>query len=189
MGLDEVLVYRFDAARGTLTRADPPSVKTPAHSGARHLSFHPNGRFAYVIEEQGSSIMALAWDAGSGAFSPIGTMGTLPANSNGIGISEDVLVHPSGKFVYGSNRGNDSIAVFTVDPDRGALTAVECVSSQGKWPKGISIDPFGNYLFAANQHSHTVVQFRIDRQTGRLTPTGARFEAGSPACIRFVPAP
>lgn len=187
-GLDELLVYKFNPDKGTLEPNDPPFVKTPRGSGARHLSFHPNGKFAYVNEEVNSSVTAMKWEGGRGVFTPIETVRTVPKDFHGKSAPAEVLVHPSGRFLCVSNRGPDSIAVFTIDPETGSLTPVEYVSAQGKRPRGIRIDPSGKYLFAANVSSGNVVQFRIDGQTGRLIPTGIKLQVGSPACIKFAPA-
>ena len=188
MGLDELLVYKFDPDKGTLAPNDRPFVKTPPGSGARHLSFHPNGKFAYVNEEMSSAVTAMKWEGGPGVFTPIETVRTVPKDYHGKSVPAELLVHPSGRFLYGSNRGADSIAVFTIDPDKGSLTPVEFVSAQGEYPRGLRIDPSGTYLFAANGVSGDVVQFRIDGQTGRLVPTGVKLQVGSPACIKFAPA-
>jgi 6-phosphogluconolactonase len=188
LGLDELLVYRFDATKGTLAANDPPFVKVPAGSGPRHFTFHPNGKFAYTIEEMGSSVTAFSYDAAGGVLHPLQTISTLPAGYKGRDDSAEVQVHPSGKFLYGSNRGHDSIAVFAIDAARGTLTPVEHVPTQGKEPRNFGIDPTGAYLIAANQNSNNLVVFRIDAKTGRLTATGQVLEVHAPVCVKFVPA-
>ena len=188
LGLDELLVYRFDAAKGTLTPNDPPATKIKPGSGLRHFAFHPSGKFAYAINEILCTVTALDYDAEQGRLTEIQTIDTLPA---GVTLkpehsTAEVQVHPSGKFLYGSNRGHDSLTVFSIDPQTGKLTFVENVSTGGKTPRGFGIDPTGRYLLAGNQDSHTIVPFRIDEKTGRLTKTGQTVEVGTPVCVKFV---
>jgi 6-phosphogluconolactonase len=186
LGTDRLEVYRFDAARGTLVPNEPAFATVPPGSGPRHFSFHPGGKFAYVINELGSTVTAFAYDAARGVLTPIQTITTLPAGFQGTNYPAEVLVHPSGKFLYGSNRGHDSIAVFAIDPAKGTLTAVEHVSTQGKWPRNFGIDPSGGYLAVANANSGNVVIFKIAARTGGLKPTGQTFEVPEPLCVRFV---
>ena len=187
LGLDEVLVYRFDTATGSLRPNEPPFTKVAPGSGPRHFAFHPSGKFAYVINEMASTVTAFTWDAAHGTLKEIQTLGTLPKGYTGDTTTAEVQVHPSGKFLYGSNRGHDSIAVFRIAPDKGTLTLVENVPTQGKVPRNFGIDPTGSYLFAANQNSANVVVFKINANTGRLTPTGQVLGVGSPVCVRFLP--
>ena len=186
LGLDKVFVYRFDSAAGTLTPNEPPSVAVAPGAGPRHFAFHPSGRFAYVINELGSTITAFWYDAENGTLSTIQTISTLPSGFKGINTGAEVVVHPSGKFVYGSNRGNDSIAIFSVDAATGRLTSVGHEPTQGKNPRNFAVDPTGNYLLAANQDSDTVVVFRIDQATGRLKATGQTLKIHHPVCIKYV---
>jgi len=186
LSLDEVLVYRFNADKGTLTPHNPPFVKTPRGSGARHFIFHPNGRFGYVIEEAGSSVMAMGWDAEHGVFTTNQGVSTLPPGFHGESAAADVIVHPSGRFLYGSNRGHDSIAVFAIAADMGTLTPIEFVSSQGGRPRTLCFDPTGHYLFAANVEGQNVVQFRVDQITGRLVPTGVTLQVPYPSAVAFA---
>jgi len=184
LGLDELLVYNFDPARGTLIPNNPPFAKVEPGAGPRHLAFHPNGKFLYVINEMRSTVTAFSYDAGS--LRNLGTVSTLPKEFKGNSEAAEVAVHPTGKFLYGSNRGHDSIAVFTIDPAAGTLKPVEYVSTRGKTPRNFAIDPTGSYLLAANQDSNSVVAFRIDSMTGHLTPTGQALEFPSPVCITFI---
>ena len=186
LGLDEVLVYRFDAVKGTLTPNDPPFGKVPAGAGPRHFTFSPSGKFVYVISEMGSSMTTFSYDAARGALDELQTISTLPKDFKGRNDDAEVAVHPSGKFLYGSNRGHDSIAVFAMDTQKGTLTPIEDVSTRGKEPRNFAIDPTGKYLIAANQNSDSLAVFRIDAQSGRLTPTGQVLEVGSPVCVTFV---
>lgn len=187
LGLDQVLVYRFDPAKGSLTANEPPFARVNPGAGPRHFSFHPDGKFAYVINEMQSTITAFSWDAAGGILKEIQTISTLPAGFSGRNDTAEVQVHPSGKFVYGSNRGHDSIAVFAVDPAKGTLTPVEYASTQGKEPRNFGIDPTGSILIAANQNSNDMVVFRIDTNTGKLSPTGQRIQLSRPVCVKFVP--
>ena len=187
LGTDQIYAYRFDAGRGTLTPNQPPYVTVAAGSGPRHFAFDPHGRFGYVIQEMGSSITAFSYDAVRGWLHPLQTISTLPANYKGSSTCAEVEVHPFGKFLYGSNRGHDSIAVFAVDPAKGTLKLIEYVSTEGKTPRGFGMDPTGHYLIAANQDSNTLVVFRVDATTGRLTPTGQKVDVPSPVCVMFEP--
>jgi 6-phosphogluconolactonase len=188
LGLDKVLIYRFDAEDGKLAPNSPPSVSVKPGSGPRHFAFHPTGRYAYVINEMKSTVTAFSYDAKSGTLKELQTISTIPEQFKDETSTAEVQVHPSGKFLYGSNRGHDSIAVFKIDESTGMLTAVDRTPTQGKTPRNFGIDPSGNFLLAANQDSDTVVVFRIDTQTGKLTPTGQKLEAPRPVCVKFVPA-
>lgn len=188
LGLDQVLVYRFDPSKGSLAANDPAYAKVNPGAGPRHFAFHPDGRFAYVINELQSTVTAFAYDAGRGVLKELQTITTLPKDFAGENYTAEVQVHPTGKFLYGSNRGHDSIAVFAVDAAKGTLTPVEHVSTQGKTPRNFGIDPTGSYLFAANQNTGNIVIFRIDAKTGRLKPTGQVLEVPSPVCVKFMAA-
>ena len=187
LGLDKLLIYRFDAAKGTLAPNDPPFAAVKPGSGPRHFTFHPSGRFAYAINELASTVTAFSYDAARGALSELQTISTLPGGFLGDSTTAEVQVDAAGRFLYGSNRGHDSIAVFGIDAATGTLTPVEYVSTRGRTPRNFRIDPTGAYLFAANQDSGNVAIFRIDAQTGRLTATGKVLEVGSPVCVKFVP--
>lgn len=186
LGLDEVLIYRFDAEKGSLAANDPPFSKVSPGAGPRHFAFHPGGKYAYVINELQSTITAFAYDADRGALKELQTISTLPAGYVGDNSTAELQLAPSGKFLYGSNRGHDTIAVFSVNSANGTLAPVEQVSTQGKIPRNFNIDPTGLFLFAANQNSNNVVVFRIDAKTGRLAPTGQVIEVFSPVCVEFV---
>ncbi len=186
LGLDQVLAYRFDAARGSLTPNEPAFAKADAGAGPRHLAFHPNGKFAYVINEMHSTVTVFSYDAAGGTLRSQQTLSTLPPGFKGENDDAEVQVHPSGKFLYASNRGHDSIAVFAIDPVKGTLTPVEDIPTRGKTPRSFEIDPTGSLLFAANQKSNNIVVFRIDAGTGRLTATGQVLEVESPVCVKFV---
>ncbi len=187
LGLDKVLIYRLDAKTGTLTANTPAFGETTPGVGPRHLAFHPNGRFAYVINEMTCTMTAFSWDAGRGALTAVESVSTVPgAVEKGFSTAE-VQVHPSGKFVYGSNRGHHSIAVFTVDAGTGKLTLVQNQDTQGRTPRHFTLDPSGRFLLAENQDSDTVVVFSVDAATGKLSPTGQKITVGAPVCAVFVP--
>lgn len=185
LGLDKVLIYRFDADKGTLVANDPPAGVVAPGSGPRHFAFHPSGRFAFVNNEMTSSVTAFKYDAEKGSLTEIHTLSTLPNEVKGNSTAETV-VHPSGKFVYVSNRGHDSIAIFTFDEASGKLTAAGHCLTGGKTPRNFNIDPTGQFLLAANQGTNDVFSFRIDSATGQLTATGSKIEVGSPVCVRFL---
>jgi len=186
LGLDKVLVYRFDAKNGTLAPNNPAWATVKPGAGPRHFAFHPGGKSAYVINELHSTVTAFAYDARQGVLTERQTLSTLPDGFDGDSTTAEVQVHPSGKFLYGSNRGHDSIAVFAIDGETGRLTLVEHESTQGQTPRNFGIDPTGTFLLAANQKSHTVVIFRIDRDTGELAPTGHKVDVPSPVCVKLI---
>jgi 6-phosphogluconolactonase len=188
LGLDQALVYRFDASKGSLTPNDPPFAKLNPGAGPRHFAFHPKGAYAYVINEIQSSVTAFHYDRKRGAFHEMQTVSTLPKDFSGRNSTAEVEVDRNGRFLYGSNRGQDSIAVFAIDSAKGTLTPVENTPTQGKTPRNFAIDPTGAYLFAANQGSGNIVVFRIDPQTGRLTPADQKMEVPFPVCVVFAAA-
>lgn len=188
LGIDKVLVYRLDAAKGTLTANDPPALEVAPGTGPRHFAFHPDGKTAYTNGEINMTLVACAYDAEKGVLTVKQTLSTLPKDANRKGTSTaEVVVHPSGKFVYVSNRGHDSIAIFAIDPKTRALKAVGHESRKIRTPRNFAIEPTGRYLLVANQDGHSVASYRIDQTTGELTPTGSVVEVGSPVCIRFLP--
>jgi 6-phosphogluconolactonase len=189
LGLDELLIYKFDADKGSLTPNDPPFAKVAPGSGPRHFAFHPNGKFAYVISEMANTVTVFAYDAEKGALDPIQTISTLPDDFRGTSYTAEVQVHPSGKFVYGSNRGHNSIAVFRVDPVSAKLTAAGHQATLGKNPRNFALDPSGSYLLAENQDSDSIVVFRIDPESGGLTQVGEPISVPMPVCIRMMPRP
>jgi 6-phosphogluconolactonase len=188
LGLDKLLVYEFDAAKGSLKEKKTASGEVPPGAGPRHFVFHPNGKFVYALNEMGGSITQFSFNGKTGALQSLKTVSSLPTDFKGKNDSAEIEVHPSGKFLYASNRGPDNIAVFAIDGAKGSLTLVEDISTKGKTPRNFAIDPSGRYLFAANQESNNVVVFRIDPSSGRLTPTGQVLEVPSPVCVRFVTA-
>ncbi len=188
LGLDKVLVYKLDAKAGTLTANDPPSTSVAPGSGPRHFAFHPNGKFAYVINENVMTTTAFAYDEAAGKLTEIQTLSSLPPGvERGPGMSTaEIQVHPSGKFVYGSNRGHDTIVAYSVDQATGKLTHIENESTGGKTPRNFGIDPTGTYLLACNQASDTIVVFKINAETGALDRTENSIEVPTPVCVKFL---
>ncbi len=191
LGIDRVMLYRLDAAKSTLVPEVSGSVALPPGSGPRHLAFHPRGHFVYVLNELLCTMVVFAYEAASGRLREVQTVSTLPAGEavqSGTSTAE-VVVHPRGKFLYGSNRGHDTIVVYTIDAASGRLTLVQHQATGGKTPRHFAIDPTGTWLLAENQQSDSVVGFKIDPQSGRLTPTGQTLDVPSPVCAVFVPVP
>lgn len=189
LGLDKVMIYKLDAARGKLTPNNPAFAAVPPGSGPRHFDFTPNGRFGYVINEMLCTMTAFSYDAKRGALKEVQTVSTLPAGvevQKGYSTAE-VFAHPNGKFLYGSNRGHDTIAVFAIDQKTGKLTLVQHEPSVVKIPRGFGIDPTGQYLIAAGQNSDNAAVFRIDQKTGKLSATGQIVQVGSSVCVVFLP--
>jgi 6-phosphogluconolactonase len=183
LGLDKVLIYRFDSEKGTLTANDPASVTLAAGAGPRHLAVHPGGRNVYVINELNSTVIALALDPDRGRLSEFQTLSALPAGFTGRSWAAEIQVHPTGRFLYCSNRGHDSIAVFGIDPQTGKLTAAGHQAEGIKTPRHFAIDPTGTYLIVANQGADNLVVYRIDPRTGALTATGSRVDVPRPVCV------
>lgn len=188
LGLDKILVYRFDGAKGTLVPNDVPSASVAPGSGPRHFAFHPGGRYAYVINELSSTVTAFRYNARRGTLETFQTVSTLPEGFQGDNTTAEVMVSRCGKFLYGSNRGHDSIVIFAIDQQSGRLTLVGHEPTQGETPRNFNIDPTGTYLLAANQGSDTLVVFRIDSDTGRLRPTGNVLSVPKPVCVEMIPA-
>ena len=191
LGLDKVLIYKFDAASGKLAnpvakQQDAFSATLPPGSGPRHVAFSRNGNFMYVLSELQSTVTVFANDARE-KYRHVQTISALPKNFSGRNDAAEISIHPSGKFLYSSNRGHESIALFRIDPRTRKLTAAGDFSVEGKEPRHFAIDPSGNYLLVEDQLSDKIVTFRIDQKTGALTPTGDSVEVPSPVCIVFLP--
>ena len=187
LGLDKLMVYRVGENKPTLVENDPPFAPLAPGTGPRHLAFGRSGEFVYVVNEMGSSVTVLNYDARHGTLSETQTTSTLPDKSAGNNTCAEIAVHPSGKFVYASNRGHDSIAVFSVNRKTGQLTLVEHKPTQGKTPRHFAIDPTGNWLLAENQGSDSVVVFKVNTRSGALEATGQKLDVPSPVCAVFVP--
>lgn len=186
LGLDQLLVYKFDKNKGSLKPNNPPFARVDAGAGPRHFALHPSGQFAYVVTEMGSTVTAFAVASKAGSFNRFQTISTIPEDFKGENNDAEIEVHPTGKFLYASNRGHDSIAVYSIDPNKGTLTLAEIAPTQGKEPRNFAIDPSGTLLFAENQNSNNVVVFKIDPKTGKLTATGKILEVAQPVCIKFL---
>jgi 6-phosphogluconolactonase len=189
LGLDQVIVYAFDTTQGTFTPGLTGFAKVKPGAGPRHLAFPPSGKFVYVLSEMESSVTVFAYQAKTGALKSLQTISALPPDYNGRKEAAEIAVHPSGKFLYTSNRGHDSIAIFAIDEKKGTLRSLGQVLTGGKTPRHFAIDPTGAYLLAENQDSNNIVIFHIDSATGNLTPTGQTADVPSPVCLTFVPAP
>jgi 6-phosphogluconolactonase len=187
LGLDQLLVYGFDAAKGTLG-AKPQIVTANPGAGPRHLVFSSDSRFLYAINELQSTVVTYSYDSATGALHALQTISTLPKGFSGSNTAAEIEIHPSGHFLFASNRGDNGIAVFAIDSLTGTLTPVETRSTGGKTPRSFAIDPTGSWLLAANQDSDDIAVFRIDGKTGRLTPTGDVLQVSSPTCLTFVAA-
>ena len=191
LGLDKVLIYKFDAASGKLAnpgsnQQDAFSATLPPGSGPRHVAFSRNGNLMYVLSELLSTVTVFANDARE-KYRDVQTISALPKDLSGRNDAAEIMIHPSGKFLYSSNRGHESIALFKIDPGTGKLTATGDFSVEGKEPRHFAIDPSGNFLLAEDQFSDKIVTFRIDQKTGALSPTGDSVEVPSPVCIAFLP--
>lgn len=185
LGLDRTFVYRFDAENGKLIPNDPPYATAQPGSGPRHLAFHPSSRYLYVLNEIGATVNVFSYDAATGAPSHLEVVATTPDGFQDRNSTAQILVHPNGRFVYASNRGHDSIAIFRVDEATGRLTPIGHESTRGKTPRNFNFDPSGRFLLAANQDSDTIVTFRVDPESGRLEATGAIAECATPTCLEF----
>ncbi len=185
LGTDQVRIFKFDQATGALTPNQPARVKPGA--GPRHFTISPDGHFAYVVDEMGSSVTAFKLDASSGALTEIEAVSTLPDDNTKVNNSAEIQIDPAGKFLYASNRGHDSIAVFAIDGQSGKLNRVQIVASGGATPRNFTIDSTGKHLLAANQDSNNIVLFDRDVKTGKLTPVGKTVTTPSPVCLLFSP--
>jgi 6-phosphogluconolactonase len=190
LGLDKVFVYKFDPAAGKLTANDPPAAVLAPRSGPRHFAWTPDGKAAFVINEIGNTITSFAYNAEKGILTTIETVPTLPSEVKG-NSTADIVVHPSGKFVYGSNRGHDSIVAYAIEPTQDAAKPIKLrlighTPTGGKTPRNFNIDPSGAWLLAANQSSNTITVFKIDANTGGLTAVGEPLAIPAPVCIKFV---
>jgi 6-phosphogluconolactonase len=188
LGLDKIFVYKFDAAKGTLTPNRPPSASVAPGAGVRHMAFHPNGRVLYAVDEMGSTVTAFRYDPAKGTLESFQAVSTLPEGFKGQSSGAEIAVNSDGTRLYASNRGDDSIALFAIDPLRQTLTPIDHTPTLGKTPRHFTLDPTGNFLLAANQDSGDIVVFRIQPHTGQLTPVGGPVkDAPFPVCVLFVP--
>lgn len=186
LGIDKILIYGLDPKGGSLAVDPDAYAEVTPGAGPRHLDFHTSGQYAYVINELNSTITAFDYDGKVGRLKAKQTVSTLPEGFQGRNACADIHVHPSGRFLYGSNRGHDSIVIFAVDEKTGGISLVGHQSTQGQTPRNFAIDPTGRFLLVANQNSDSIVSFRIDPQSGRLTPTGHVTSAFSPVCVKMI---
>jgi 6-phosphogluconolactonase len=186
LGLDQVIGYRFDPARGGMATDDGVITKIAPGSGPRHLAFRPDGRFLYVLNEMTSNVVALRYDAAKGSTEEMQTLSTLPSDFKGNNSGAEIAVHRSANYLYASNRGHDSIAIFRIDLTSGKLSPIGYASTRGKTPRGFGIDPTGGWLFAGNQESDNMSMFRIDLKTGNLNPVGDPIEVFAPVSVVFA---
>ena len=187
LGLDELLVYRFDAKTGGLSPANPPFVKVAPGSGPRHFAMTPNGKFVYLVNELSSTVIVYSFDGSSGRMTELQTISTLPGDFKGENTTAEIATDTAGKFLYASNRGDDTIAIFAIDAKTGKLSLVDRVKTGGKEPRHFTFDPTGKWLFAENQTSNDIRVFSVDPNSGRLTPTSHTLQVDSPVCVVFVP--
>ena len=185
LALDQILVWRFDVQKGTLSANNPASVPLRPGDGPRHFAFHPNGRWLYSLQEEGSTLVTFDYDAASGRLTAKQTISSLPKGFTGSNFTSEVVVSPDGKFVYAANRLHDSIAFFSIG-ETGILTFTGEAWTRGDYPRSFSIDPSGNFLYSCNQRSDAITSFRINRQTGGLAFTGQYTPVGTPAIIIFL---
>jgi len=185
-GIDKLMVYRLDAAHSKLSPNDPPFVKIAPGSGPRHFAFRPDAKFGYVVNEINSTVTALSWDAKTGTLTEVQTVSTLPSPESS-NTGAEVAIDRRGRFLYASNRGHNSIAVFSIDGLTGKLTSIQDIPTEGREPRNFALDPTGGFLFVANQDGNNIVAFKIDPGTGKLSPTGDKYDASLPVCIVFVP--
>jgi 6-phosphogluconolactonase len=188
LGLNKIFVYRLNPKTGALTPNDPPFASVAPGSGPRHTAFDPQSRYVYVINETASSVIRFGWDSNRGVLKQFETVSTLPEGFKSKNTGAEILMHPSGKFLYATNRGDNSVAVFSVQADTGRLTPIQYISTQGKTPRNADFDPTGKWLLVSNQDSNNAVVFRIDQSTGQLTENGDPFTVPTPFCERFLPA-
>ncbi len=187
LGVDKVYIYRFDATTGGLRPGTPAFVSVKPGSGARHLKFHPNGRWVYLVNEMASTVIAFRWDAEKGTLTESQNLSTLPAGFAGTSAAAEIEVHPNGRFLYTSNRGDDSLAVFAINPADGRLSLVQHISSGGKTPRNFAFDPTAQWIVCTNHGSDNAVVFRVDANTGQLTRHGPPVAVPNPFCERFLP--
>ena len=187
LGLDKLFVYRFDQETGALTQNDPPFVQVSPGSGPRHIAFHPNGRFVYIISEMACTITSFAWDSATGVLKELQTSSTLPLDYKGKNACAEIEVHPNGKFLYASNRGHESLAVFAIDDITGKILLLEHIPTQGRSPRNFTFDPTNKWIIVTNHNSDNAMVFKVDEKSGHLTPSGNPVPIVSPFCIRFLP--
>jgi 6-phosphogluconolactonase len=187
LGLDKLFIYRFNSKTGSLTPHNPPFVSVSPGSGPRHTAFHPNGKFVYLINEMASTIVTYSWDSASGKLTELQTTSTLPSGYMGKNACAEIEVHPNGRFLYASNRGHESLAVFEIDQSTGKISFLEFIPTQGKSPRNFEFDPTHKWLIVTNHGSDNAMVFKVDEKTGHLTPSGHPVPITYPFSVRFLP--
>jgi 6-phosphogluconolactonase len=185
LGLDRIMVFHFDPKTAKLTPNDPPFYSAIPGSGPRNLTFHPNGRWAYSVNEILSTLDCMNWDSSKGTLTRFQNISTLPMDHESPTYTGTVAVHPSGNFLYTSNRGDDSITAFSIHPANGRVTLMQRISCEGNYPRHFAIDPSGKWLVVANQNSANIVVLRCNPHTGKLTSSGRQYPLDSPVCVVF----
>jgi len=186
LGVDRLYVYKFDEATGALSPNAPPYISVAPGSGPRHVRFHPNGRWVYLINEIACTIEAFNWNPKAGTLDPIQTVSTLPPDYHGLNACAELEIHPNGRFLYGANRGHDSIAVFAIDQGTGRLSLVELHPCGGRTPRNFAFDPTAKWIVLTNQDSSNAVVFQVDPNSGRLNQIGNPVPVPAPFCERFL---
>ncbi|MCS7166067.1 MAG: lactonase family protein [Gemmatales bacterium] len=187
LGLDRIFIYTYDAKRGHLSPHEIPYASVAPGSGPRHFTFHPSGRFAYVINELANTVTAFVWDSKKGQLTEIQTVSTLPKDFQGTSYTAEILVHPGGEWLFGSNRGHDSISVFRIDKQSGKLELVSHATKGIRWPRNFNIDPSGRFVLVASERADNLVIFELDYKNGVLTPVSVESDVPTPVCLKFVP--
>jgi 6-phosphogluconolactonase len=180
------MIYKVDSENGALTPNDPPCFKVAPGAGPRHFTFHPDGKHAYVINEMGNTIVVLKYDSANGGLTEIQTVSTLPEDFNGVSHAAEVKAHPNGRFLYGSNRGDDSIVIYEINPETGLLKLLGFQKTGIDEPRHFNIDPTGVWCVVGNQDTNDVIVFKVDLKTGALTPTDTKIHVGRPICVKFL---
>ncbi|MCS7017111.1 MAG: lactonase family protein [Gemmatales bacterium] len=189
LGLDRVVVYRYEEARGQLVPHEPPHAAVAPGAGPRHFAFHPSGKFAYVINELANTVTAFTWDPNKGTLTEIQTISTLPRDFTGTSYTSEIVVHPSGEWLLGSNRGHDSISLFRVNASSGKLELVSHATKGIRWPRNFNIDPSGRFVLVASERADNIVVFELDTKQGVLIPVSIETNVPTPVCLKFVPIP
>jgi 6-phosphogluconolactonase (cycloisomerase 2 family) len=185
LGLDQIFIWKFDDQKGVLTPNQPPAVALPPGDGPRHFAFHPNGRWLYSIQEEGSTIVLFDYATATGMLTARQTISTLPPGFAGSNFCSEILVAPDGRFVYAGNRLHDSIGIFSVGSG-GTLNYVGEEWTHGNYPRSFNFDPTGRFLYCCNQRGDNIAVFAVERRTGGLTFTGHYTPVGNPSCIVFL---
>jgi 6-phosphogluconolactonase len=186
LGTDKVMIFKLDAANGKIIANDPPSASVKPGSGPRHLVIAPDQKHVYVVNEMGSSVSTMDFDSNTGAMKEVDVVSTLPADFKGQSACAEIAIDAAGKFVYASNRGHDSIAVFAVDPKTARLKLIQNESSGGRTPRAFVLDPSGNWVVAGNQDTNNIAVLKVDKGTGKLTATGGKYDLGAPVTFVFL---